>query len=233
MLYSKGAPAADVTDSSKAAQQQAEKAWLQTQVDKDAASYSKWKDTGRTSKWKLDIDKEQVQGPDIEMEVEGTRDKGSTSSGSVLGISPWHLGLTSDFMHLRLLGLLDRNFSPPAKKKAKRNKASKKQAYPTNDLGEVYSPSESGSPEDEVGEEGDDEALMTRVVPQRHVYKEMSEPKQHVFMTLVEKSLIAQESGGAASSNVEVSKAFDDVVVVVKVDEESGEAKSSRCYYRV
>jgi len=227
LLYSKGAPAADVTDSSKAAQQQAEKAWLQTQVDKDAASYSKWKDMGRTSKWKLDIDKEQVQGPDIEMEVEGTRDKGSTLSGSVLGISPWHLGLTSDFMHLRLLGLLDRNFSPPAKKKARRNKASKKQAYPTNAFGEVYSPSESGSPEDEVGEEGDDETLM------KGVYREMSQPKQHVFLTLVEKSLIEQESGGAASSKVEVSKAFDDVVVVVKVDEESGGATSSKCYYKV
>ena len=88
MLYSKGAPAADVTErsySSKAAQQQAEKAWLQTQVDKDAASYSKWKDMGRTAKWRLDIDKEQVQGPDIEMEVEGTRDKGSTLSGHEIG----------------------------------------------------------------------------------------------------------------------------------------------------
>ena len=64
MLYSKGA-ADDVTArpySSKAEQQKAEKDWLQTQVDKDAASY-----------WKSKEQEQAIEG----MEIDGKRDKGS------------------------------------------------------------------------------------------------------------------------------------------------------------
>ena len=240
MLHSKGA-ADDVTERtyrSKEEQQKAEKGWLQRQVANDErrpmmAGYCKGKQ------------KEMELGEGMGIEVSSTKDKKKKAKNTKGGKKPeegsdsppelieeksdkWG---RSQEGHLHLMHLGVDNSFMGALLQVHKGKTNEDSADSMKELHREISQWQKRNQLDEGSNKW------------WHTYLAMSKMRDEgpndwwkkvisTAMKEVENEMV-EESCGAASSNVEVVSSSEDVVEVVKANEESGGATSSKCYYKV